>query len=352
MTLKPRRLKIQATVTAATAFTVALLAACSAGSPDSTPNQPESGPHNELEIFKVQEGWLPSAQQLGHIVSQEKGFYEEVGLQVERTPGGPNASGIPQVVSGTHDLGVVNSSPLLMTAAAEGIPVAAIATELQEHPGALISKPDNPVLTPEDLIGKKVGAQATSEVHIRALLATNNLSWEDIEYVAIGSDFIPLVSGQVEAAWGFVTNESQLMPLEGQYEIMRLWDQGIQYYANVFYANKDNIANKPEVYEAFLSATEKGWAWARDNPEEAIALLIAENPELDADAEARALDTFLDLMYTDATDQAGWGAMTEENWQRQIQLFDEIGEFGSRDVPEVSDFVVFDLQRAALSKTS
>ena len=43
----------------------------------------------------VKYDWLMSNGQIGDIVAAEKGFYKDVGLDVEFAPGGPNSATVP-----------------------------------------------------------------------------------------------------------------------------------------------------------------------------------------------------------------------------------------------------------------
>ena len=53
----------------------------------------------------------------------------------------------------------------------------------QEHPYAFFSLKKNPIREPKDLIGKKVGIQATGVILLRALLAKNKIPEKDVQIV-------------------------------------------------------------------------------------------------------------------------------------------------------------------------
>ncbi len=93
---------------------------------------------------------------------------------------------------------------------------------------------------------------------------------------------------------------------------------------------------------ASCRASAKGWAFAYQNVEQAVAYLLENQPELDAAnamATAKSLVTFA---YDETTRTQGWGAMSQKLWQDQIDLFQELGEFTAR-VPSANEVFTPDI---------
>ena len=61
----------------------------------------------------------------------------------------------------------------------------------QEHPYTFFSSAKKPVREPKDMVGKKVGIQATGVILLRALLAKNKIPEKDVTIVTIGADMSP-----------------------------------------------------------------------------------------------------------------------------------------------------------------
>ncbi|WP_163277946.1 ABC transporter substrate-binding protein, partial [Klebsiella aerogenes] len=76
----------------------------------------------------------------------------------------PNVDGVAVVASGRHEVGQVSSSPSLMLAASQDLPIRCFATGAQVHPYTYFSLKKNPVREAKDMIGKKVGVQATGVI--------------------------------------------------------------------------------------------------------------------------------------------------------------------------------------------
>ena len=141
--------------------------------------------------------------------------------------------------------------------------------------------------TPQDLVGKKVGIQATGMVLLRALLAKNKIAEKDVKIVTIGSDMMPLMTGQVDVVTGWLTNTTALKVLGPDRVDLRLWDTGVHLYALPYYATTDTLQISRDTGPRFLRATARGWAYAYANRDKAIDLLIKEYPNLNATTNAR-----------------------------------------------------------------
>src|ERR1700719_3458474 len=129
----------------------------------------------KTQTVNLQLGWLAGNNQVGEVAAKHLGYFEEEKLNLAIQPGGPSIDGVAIVASGRHKIGQVSSSPSLMLAASQKIPVKCFAVGAPEHPYAFYSLPRAPVRTPQDFIGKKVGIQATGKILLTALLRKNNI---------------------------------------------------------------------------------------------------------------------------------------------------------------------------------
>ena len=66
------------------------------------------------------------------------------------------------------------------------------------------------------MIGKKIGVQATNEAVWNAFLKANNIDPSKINKVPVQFDPSPLVAGQVDGWFSFVTNEPNLLKTAGR----------------------------------------------------------------------------------------------------------------------------------------
>src|SRR5258706_10168152 len=274
----------------------------------------------KTQTVNLQLGWLAGNNQLGEIAAKHLGYFEEEKLNLVIQPGGPNIDGVAVVAPGRFEVGQVSSSPSLMLAASQKIPVTCFAVGAQEHPYAYFSLPKKPVHKPQELVGKKVGVQATAKILLAALLKKHNIPEKDVEVVVIGSEMTPLATGQTDLVSGWVTNTTTLKVLGPERIDMRLWDAGVRLYALPYYATRDTIAKKPELLAGFARAASRGWAWANENPEKAVDFMLKDYPNLVKADEIEGSKALLKFVFNAKTKANGWGPFEPAIWTEQIQL--------------------------------
>jgi NitT/TauT family transport system substrate-binding protein len=277
----------------------------------------------------MQLGWIVGGNQIGEVVAKRLGYFEEEKIDFAVQPGGPSIDGVAIVASGRYEIGQVSSSPSLMLAASQGIPVTCFAIGAQKHPYCFFSLPRAPIQKAEDMIGRKIGVQATGQILLSALLRKHDIPADKVEKVIIGSDMTPLVSGQVDAITGWRTNTTALKALGPDYLSMSLWDQGVRLYALPYYATADSLQSKAELLDGFMRAAGRGWAYAKDNPDAAVDLLVKEYPNLVAADEKVAAPIMLSYEFTDRTKTFGWGSFDPAVWQEQLDMQDELKQFSA-----------------------
>ncbi|MBO0709969.1 MAG: ABC transporter substrate-binding protein [Acetobacteraceae bacterium] len=303
------------------------------------------GPAHAAQLVEMQLGWIGGGNQLGEVCALRLGYFADEGLDFQIVPGGPNNDGIAVVASGRAAIGQVSSSPSLMLAVSQDLPVRCFAVSAQQHPYAFFSLAKNPVHTPADLRGRKVGIQATGVILLRALLAKNGMDLKDVHVVTIGSDMMPIMTGQVDVVTGWLTNTTALSVLGKDRVTLRLWDAGVHLYANPYYATPDTIAGKGDVLKRFMRASAKGWGFAYANRDKAIELLVKQYPNLVAADERAAADVMLGYAFDESTKANGYGTMDPGVWQNQIDLYSRLGQFTKR-VPKVDEVMTLEILKA------
>src|SRR5262252_10077029 len=99
-------------------------------------------------VINLQLGWLLSGNQLGEACAKQLGYYEQEGIDLRFQPGGPSIDGVAVVAAGRYEIGQVSSSPSLMLAASQDIPVRCFAVGRSAAPLHIL------------LLEKKTGARA------------------------------------------------------------------------------------------------------------------------------------------------------------------------------------------------
>lgn len=336
-----------ATVAAGAALGVPLLAGCGS---NETPTAAggsgaASGGSGALSKVDYQIAWVGDNGALGDVVAFQKGWYKEAGLDLTFRPGGPSIDPITTTASGAVTFAQTSSSPAVMLGRSQGVPVKAFATGLQSWPWAMISSAKKPVLKPEDLIGKTVGTQSTGQVLVQAVLAKNGIDPSKVNVQVVGSDVTPLVTGRIDVFTGWTTNLQAYAPLGADYKTLTIGESGISSYANLYITTDDALEHRADDLAAFVTATAKGWDYARQNPDEAVDLLVKQFSGLDKSAQVASGKKLMTYMFNDDTAKEGWGVMTKENWQSQLDLWAQLKQFKGA-TPKVDDVMTLQVLEA------
>jgi len=296
----------------------------------------------------IQYDWLMSNGQIGDVAAAANGYFQEAGLEVEFSPGGPNAATVPPVISGAAQLGQFSESPQLFAARASGVPVKILACGYRTGPYALTSKPAKPLRGVADLKGMKLGIQPTARFAVDAMLAKNGIDPADVTIINVGFDKAPLVRGEVDAIGGWITN-TQALSIVGDDRIdLLMSDLGLASYADVYFATDTAIDSDAETLAKFIGAVGKGWGWVHANKEQAVEKLVAAYPEIDKEWELKTIDLVLKLSFDENTARDGWGTFDPASLESQLALLDQIGQYpnGRPKVEEVYTTKILELSAA------
>lgn len=297
---------------------------------------------NDIVPLRIQYDWLIGNGQLGDIVAQQKGFFKDEGLEVTFGPGGPNAQTVPPVLAGQAQLGELSSTAQFLTAFAADRPLMLFASGFRYSPYAYISLPAKPIRTPQDLIGKTVAINPNGRWVLDMVLAKNGLDRTKVNVVTAGADMTPLVSGQVDAVSGFLTNTKALSVLGPDIVTLVPAKAGLPNYANAYFTAADALEPQKENLAKFVSAVAKGWGWAFENRRAAVDIMCDAYPALDRKVEYNTVDLIMSLSFDAETKEKGWGWLEREKLSDQIDLFKEIGKFPGK-APTVEDCMTWDI---------
>jgi NitT/TauT family transport system substrate-binding protein len=269
-------------------------------------------------------GWLANSQYAGDFVALDKGWYKERGIDLKIDPGGPNIDPVSLTASGANTIGNVASIAAMFLARSNGIPVRAFATALQRHPFAFITL-DQKINSPADFVGKKIGIQATARPLIDAVIAKYNLPRDQIQITVIGSDTVPLKTGQVDIITGWVIDAPQMAAVGPGAKTLLLWDLGIKLYAFTYFASEDVFKNRSDMLVDFVAASAKGWEYAADHIEEATDITLKYAKDLKRDLEVETWRQEAPFLWSATTKEKGWGWMEPQVWDDAIGVYGGLG---------------------------
>jgi ABC-type nitrate/sulfonate/bicarbonate transport system substrate-binding protein len=251
----------------------ALLAACG---DDSTPSTSASGGTKDLGTLAYQLSWVKNVEFAGAYIADSKGYYTGAGFsKVNLMAGGPSVAQDAVVASGKALIGI--SSPDITSAAIlKGAELIILGAQYQKNPFAIMSLASSPINTPQDMIGKKIGVQATNEPVWNAFLKANGIDASKVTKVPAQFDPSPLVSKEVDGWFSFFTNEPNLLKTKGvDTAVMLLNDHGYPMVSEVYVAKKSSLTSKRDELKAALIGDIKGWTDSVADPSAGATLAVS-----------------------------------------------------------------------------
>jgi ABC-type nitrate/sulfonate/bicarbonate transport system substrate-binding protein len=275
----------------------------------------------QLEPVTLQLNWFPTVQFAGILVAKERGWYEEVGIDLTIQSYDWDLSPIDEVTSGRAQIGIAEGDDLIK-ARVKGAPVKAISVQYQKSPFCLISKKDANIDTPKQLAGKKIGiADPASELMVRLMLATEELQYEDITPVEYKWDLQFLIDDTADVIVGFMNDEPLTLQEKGHdVQVMPGFKYGYDFYSGAYFVTETVLQEQPELLRRFLDATFRGWRETFKNPEAAATVVVNTYfPDGTVTQQTGSLKVFQRLM-TLGIGEDLIGYMKEQDWAAGIDV--------------------------------
>ena len=260
--------------------------------------------------------WTPNTNHTGIYVAKEKGFYEELGLDVEvLLPGEVSAEQL--VATNKGEFGISFQTEVTQ-ARAQDLPVVSIAAIIQHDTSGYASPIDKGIESPKDFAGNVYGAYGSllEESMINLVMSRDGADKKDVDIVQLGnSDFFIATQKDIDFvsifyAWTGI--EAEIRDVELNFIQKTDYADELDTYSPVIVTSEKLIDEDPETVQAFVEATLRGYEFAIEKPAEAAEILIAAEPDLDPKLVKRSQE-WLSSRYQD--DAEKWGIQDSGRWE-------------------------------------
>ena len=226
-----------------------------------------------VERVKLQLKWFSSFQFAGYYMAKEKGYYQEVGLDVEIIERNPSINNIEQVVNGNAEYGVADSAILLYRA--QGKPLKVLASIFQHSPLVFIAKRESGIVSPFEMKGKTLSYQkGLDDAPLLSMLKTASLGEEDYAYDSLDFSSMELLNNKVDVMSAYLSDQPFFFKEKGiEINIINPLNYGIDFYGDILFTTDNEIKENLHRVKAMKEASIKGWEYAINNIEETIELL-------------------------------------------------------------------------------
>ncbi len=284
--------------------------------------------------------WRPNGLHVPYYVASERGFYEEAGLELAGIESGQGSDfSARQAGLGNAPLAITSADQLLNINTRDLSPVA-VGVVMQRSPVVVFTTRETfgeELTSVDQLAGRTVGTGPGMVRVLTRLMLERGGVLSEVEMVDSGFDTVQqLLAGDVDAAGG-VFGDAVTARQDGTEVSSISVADAIPSYGHVVAADPDFVDENPDAVRAFLTGTARGAAWATENPDEAVDLLIAANPSL---AESRAVERekWVEMargyLVSPAVRENGWGWSEPDPWARTYEALADADLLGGEVDPE------------------
>jgi len=225
------------------------------------------------DAISLQLKWKHAFQFAGYYMAKEKGYYDEVGLDVDIIEGNPERPSLQHALSDSGRYAVTDSGVLLSKVAGKSVKV--LAAIFQHSPLALAVKEDSGIRTFQDLRGKHIMMQQ-DKMDASILAALHKAGLSDYDFIHQNSSYNlnDLISGKTDAFSIYTTDQPhQLKEMGVAYRILHPIQYDIDFYGDILITSERETQQFPERATAFTKASIRGWRYALEHVDESIDLI-------------------------------------------------------------------------------
>lgn len=289
--------------------------------------------------------WKFEGPSAGFLIAQEKGYFEDEGLDVTIDSGNGSSGAVTRVASGAYDIAMADINSMMeFNASNPDKAMKSMFIVYNAPPFALFTLKESGIDSVEKIAGKTFGApvfDAPRKLFPAFAQATgidaDSVTWESMDPPLREP---MLVRGDVDGISGFYfTSLLNLRGLGVEKDALNIWqygDVGLDLYGNGLIASPEMMEENPEAITGFLRAVVKGWRDVIADPEAGIAAVKERDPLIDEALELDRLQLAIDNnVLTEEVEKDGMGGIDEARMQKAI---DQVTyAFGIEDKPAVSD---------------
>jgi putative hydroxymethylpyrimidine transport system substrate-binding protein len=222
--------------------------------------------------------YLPNAVHAGLYRADVAGYFGDEGLQVRIDAPTSSSDTLRLMAAGQAEFGLVSLLDFI-TVRAKGEPLKIVMAVEQRPLAALIALKKSGIERPKDLSGRLVGTTGviSDDAGVRWMIKRDGGDPASVRLINVGFNTAQqIIAGNVDAAFGFWTQEGVQVAAHQPATVMRLNDYGAPPYPElIVFARDDFLAREPGATRGFLRAVTKGYDDAISKPDLACAAVAA-----------------------------------------------------------------------------
>lgn len=302
---KVRRWSQVIAVVLATLVAAVAIAAC--GGDDSDDNgEATTAAGNGAEVMDATLvlDFLPGPVHAGIYYAVQEGYYEDAGINLRIIEPTSTADTLKLIEAGKAQFGIADGIDVA-NQIAEGRAAKGILALTQRPSGGLITLEESNYSGPGDLEGGTIGVTGvpSDDAILETVLADGGLTVDDIQKVTIGFNGVQNLSNQrVDGFVGFIPADGVQLEVDGHPINAFAFDEhgGPQYPGLVVFSTENAISSDPDLMQAFVDATVKGYEAVIEDPQLGVDALLNETTGISRELAEAGLAAYEDRFVADA----------------------------------------------------
>jgi len=229
---------------------------------------------NATEAVTLQLKWKHQFQFAGYYLAKEKGFYQDVGLDVKILEACPGTDTVDALKKGRVEYAVTSTESLRDVAA--GTKLLYLAAIYQSSPFALMTLRENNIHKLEDIKGKCLMSSKSEylDISLLTMLHSHQIHLNEIKIIPSSFNIEDLIDKKVDLMSVYVSNEPYILKQKG-YEphLFIPYEYGYNLYNDLLTTTADEINKHPNRVLLFKEASLRGWEYAFKHMSEAVDII-------------------------------------------------------------------------------
>lgn len=227
---------------------------------------------NANENITLQLHWKHQFQYAGFYSAIEKGYYQEVGINLNIKEWNPQINKIEDLRNKKVDF-IITASDMLGDVF-RNKDLLIVSSYLQKSPFALAVKQD--IYFPNELKDKKIMAvkEDIESTTFFKMWQSAQIDPKQLDIIPHTFDMNSFIDGKVDAIQVYVTDQLyELASKNIKFNIIDANSYGVDFYDLMTITTKEFAQTNAKLVEKFKEATKKGWKYALENKEEVINII-------------------------------------------------------------------------------
>jgi NitT/TauT family transport system substrate-binding protein len=275
----------------------------------------------------VRLNWIPGAEHGFFYVAKQKGWFNEVGIDLEIIAGQGSTVVVKTVGNGETEFGMADAATIAR-GWETGVPLVSTAVLLKESPASIYSPKSKGIATIQDICGKRIGVniKSTTYAQYQAMVRLANLKdckYEEVPTAAGGIKEV--LAGLVDGAVTYAYEDPLMLEVQGIPVNQIIAKDFFKLYSIALVTNQTLASSKPDLVARFTNVVLRGLKHTVAHPEDAVDAFVKISPSANLPYEKVKLAYFNRMLTSDDPSGEKIGQQTAAGWDASLETLVKIG---------------------------